>query len=359
MWATPQGPVNGRWAPQGCAKAGWLRRCALWGCRRRSARTLSRPLDRHRLLLASWLRHQWATTHRSTARFSALSSAAMEGSALDRLRISAPCRRVAELAGRSSFERQLATPARCPVGVGLQELPSKRPGAEAIHRGACASPFADTWRLRPGKEEETSPNTAMAHPHWTVARLMDRFQDFESKQQQQDACMLHDAIGGSSSSRARPKILLRGAMGLAFQRSHRQHRGTAAPRPSHPAGGCPYFSHNDMPAAPATASASPRAAPLLAAYWGKVRQAMTPTNGIRAQYATARGPGQLSALAVSLGLEANFFDQRRHRRSDQRDRRRRPSPPAAAQKAQLSPSAAATGRGHRLEAGLDPQRSKR
>ncbi|MCT0203799.1 hypothetical protein KQ302_01520 [Synechococcus sp. CS-602] len=65
-----------------------------------------------------------ATTHRSTrSRFSALSSSRLEDLLWIASGSEAPCRRVAELAGQILFERQLATPARCPVGVGLQELP--------------------------------------------------------------------------------------------------------------------------------------------------------------------------------------------------------------------------------------------
>lgn len=65
-----------------------------------------------------------ATTHRSTrARFSACSSEALEDLLWIAEGESAPCRRVARLVADLLFERQLATPASCPLWIRPEELP--------------------------------------------------------------------------------------------------------------------------------------------------------------------------------------------------------------------------------------------
>jgi len=101
-----QAPVIGRWAPQGLRQGGLVAPLArLLGLRRRSARTLSRPLDPP--TAAFWVLRcasSMATTHRSTrSRFSALSSSRLEDLQWIVLRISRAMRRVAELGRQISL----------------------------------------------------------------------------------------------------------------------------------------------------------------------------------------------------------------------------------------------------------------
>jgi len=87
------------------------------------------------------------------------------------------------------------------------------------------------------------------------------------------------------------------------------------------------------------ASASPRAAPCSAAYWGKSSDERPTTSfaPVRRQH---RGPSPASQPSFAFGaLEANFFHQLASPRSDQRDRRGRPCQPAGlAQRPHSSPS---------------------
>ncbi|MCT0203800.1 C39 family peptidase [Synechococcus sp. CS-602] len=138
----------------------------------------------------------------------------------------------------------------------------------------------------------------------TVARLMDRFQYFESKEQQQDAvAMLHDAIGRIEQQQGQAEILLEEApWSLRFSEPDPKPPATEHSNPLV----VPYFSQNDNASGTGYRECFSSSCAMLAAFWGKV-SSDDAYNVIRAQYGdSTEAQAQLSALR-SLGLEANFF----------------------------------------------------
>ncbi len=133
----------------------------------------------------------------------------------------------------------------------------------------------------------------------TVARLMDRFQYFESKEQQQDAvAMLHDAIGRIEQQQGQAEILLEEApWSLRFSEPDPKPPATEHSNPLV----VPYFSQNDNASGTGYRECFSSSCAMLAAFWGKV-SSDDAYNVIRAQYGdSTEAQAQLSALR-SLGF---------------------------------------------------------
>jgi len=142
--------------------------------------------------------------------------------------------------------------------------------------------------------------------------------------------MLQRRIRGGSSTEGRREICWRGAWGSAFSESPPAPAGTSFANPLV----VPYFSQNDTPAAPATASAF-----FLelrhARRYGARSAAIRLQRPSRASTATAPRPRPSSQPCVRSGLEGQLFHHGVTAGSDSRDRRGRPSAPGWLPKAPL------------------------
>jgi len=166
--------------------------------------------------------------------------------------------------GKILLSAKLATPAAAPVGVGLRSCPLLKAarGPKAIQRRGFARLSADTWRLALARGGERSAQTAKCPPHATVARLMDRFSNFESKQQAarpaEWRCCRRDRRDRAAKQGQAESLLDKRRHGaLRFRRVTAKHRRPHETLRQTPLV-VPYFSQNDNASGTGYASASPR-----------------------------------------------------------------------------------------------------